>query len=204
MVGRAPRAAHVAGWFQKWRIHRTLRPEEFGGRVHNHKIGAFSYPLHPDVLDSDAVAETFNRQGTYLCSTAYPEGAPTHTSYPSGHSVGAGSTITMLKALFAETFIQAPVMPSADGLSLVPYEGPPLTVRGELNKLAWNVGWFRCGGGIHWRSDVVARQHARRADLDRHHEGHEGGIQRTVRRLQAVQARRHAGPDLAYDGTNCC
>jgi PAP2 superfamily protein len=155
MVGRAPRAAHVAGWFQKWRIHRTLRPEEFGGRVHNHKIGAFSYPLHADVLESDAVAETFKRQGSYLCSTAYPEGAPTHCSYPSGHSVGAGSTVTMLKALFGESFIQAPVMPSADGLSLVPYEGPPLSVRGELNKLAWNIGWFRCAGGIHWRSDVV-------------------------------------------------
>ena len=25
-----------AAWFQKWRVHRRLRPEEFGGRVHGH------------------------------------------------------------------------------------------------------------------------------------------------------------------------
>ena len=156
MVGRAPRPAHEAVWFQKWRIHRTLRPEEFGGRVHNHLTGAFSYPLHADVLNSGAVAQTFSKQGTYLCSQAYPEGSPMHCAYPSGHSCGAGSTTTMLKALFDESaLISDPVEPSADGLSVVPYTGPSLTVRGELNKLAWNIGWARCAGGIHWRSDVI-------------------------------------------------
>ena len=155
-LGRVCRPAHEHAWFQKWRIHRTLRPEEYGGRVHNHLTGAFSYPLHPDVLNSAAVAQTFSKQGTYLCSQAYPEGAPTHTSYPSGHSTNVGATVTMLKALFDEDFvIPDPVMPSADGLSLVPYVGPQLTVRGELNKLAWNIGWARCVGGIHWRSDVI-------------------------------------------------
>jgi hypothetical protein len=43
----------------------------------------------------------------------------------------------MLKALFNEAFvIPDPVMASDDGLSLAPYSGPPLTVGGELNKLA--------------------------------------------------------------------
>jgi len=156
MVGRAPRPAHEAVWFQKWRIHRSLRPEEFGGRVHNHLTGAFTYPLHPDVLGSQAVQETFARYGTYLCAQAYPDGAPTHTAYPSGHSVGAGSTVTMLKGIFDETFvIPDPVEPTADGLALQPYAGPPLTVGGELNKLAFNIGMARVTAGIHWRSDVV-------------------------------------------------
>jgi hypothetical protein len=156
LVGRAPRPAHEAVWFQKWRIHRCLRPEEFAGRVHNHLVSAFDYPLHPDVLDSQAVAETFDRHGTYLCSQAYPDGAPTHCAYPSGHSVGAGATVTMLKAIFDESFvIPDPVQPTADGLSLVPYVGPPLTVAGELNKLAFNIGIARVMAGIHWRSDVV-------------------------------------------------
>lgn len=156
MIGRAPRAAHEAVWFQKWRIHRTIRPEEFGGRVHNHITGAFTYPLHPDVLNSQAVQESFNRYGTYLCSQAYPDGCPTHTAYPSGHSVGAGSTVTMLKAIFDESFvIPNPVTPAPDGLSLVPYVGVPLTVGGELNKLAYNIGMARVTAGIHWRSDVV-------------------------------------------------
>ena len=155
MIGRAPRAGHEAVWFQKWRIHRTIRPEEYAGRVHNHLTGAFTYPLHADVLDSQVVQETFSRYGTYLCSQAYPDGCPTHTAYPSGHSTGVGSTVTMLKAIFDESFvIPDPVMPSPDGLSLQPYGGD-LTVGGELNKLAYNIGMARVMAGIHWRSDVV-------------------------------------------------
>jgi len=156
MVGRAPRAGHEAGWFQKWRIHRSPRPEEYAGRVHNHLTGAFIYPLHADVLNSQVVHETFSRYGTYLCAQAYPDGCPVHTAYPSGHAVGAGSTVTMLKAIFDESFvIPSPVTPSADGLSLKPYIGPPLTVGGELNKLAFNIGMARAMAGIHWRSDIV-------------------------------------------------
>ncbi len=156
LIGRAPRPAHEAVWFQKWRIHRTLRPEEYAGRVHNHLIDAFSYPLHPDVLNSLAVEDSYSRYGTYLCSQAYPDGAPMHTAYPSGHSVGSGSTITMLKAIFDEDFvIPNPVEPTPDGLRLQPYGGPPLTVGGELNKLAFNIGMARILGGIHWRSDVI-------------------------------------------------
>jgi len=156
MIGRAPRPAHEAVWFQKWRVHRSLRPEEFAGRVHNHLTGAFSYPLHRDVLDSEAVRQTFSRYGSYLCSQAYPDGCPTHTAYPSGHSVGAGSTVTMLKAIFDERFvIPDPVEPTPDGLGLQPYVGPSLTVGGELDKLAFNIGMARVMAGIHWRSDVV-------------------------------------------------
>jgi len=36
------------------------------------------------------------------------------------------------------------------------YSGPPLTVGGELNKLAWNYGIGRDWAGIHWRSDFSA------------------------------------------------
>jgi len=156
MVGRAPRPAHEAVWFQKWRLHRTLRPEEYAGRVHQHLTGAASYPLHADVLGSAAVQATFARFGTYLCAQAYPDGCPTHPAYPSGHSVGAGSTTTVLKAIFDESFvIPDPVEATADGVALEPYVGPALTVGGELNKLAFNIGMARVTAGIHWRSDVV-------------------------------------------------
>ncbi len=46
-----------------------------------------------------------------------------------------------------------PVMTSPDGLSLIPYSGAPLTIGGELNKLASNIGMGRDFAGIHWRSD---------------------------------------------------
>jgi len=62
----------------------------------------------------------------------------------------------MLKAIFDESFvIPDPVQPTADGLDLQPYDGPPLTVGGELNKLAFNIGMARVMAGIHWRSDVI-------------------------------------------------
>src|SRR5262249_38815378 len=62
----------------------------------------------------------------------------------------------ILKAMFDESFIiPNPVVPTPDGLTLVPYAGPPLTVGGELNKLAANVAMGRNFAGIHWRSDYT-------------------------------------------------
>ena len=64
----------------------------------------------------------------------------------------------MLKFFFDENFvIPNPVVPSNDGLSLLPYTGPDagqITLGGELNKLARNVT-FGHGvlAGIHWRTD---------------------------------------------------
>ena len=62
----------------------------------------------------------------------------------------------MLKAIFDERFvIPDPVEPTPDGLGLQPYVGPSLTVGGEFDKLAFNIGMARVMAGIHWRSDVV-------------------------------------------------
>ena len=145
-----------AVWYQKWFVHHRLRPEEYGGRVHNHLSGAARYPLHPDVLASRAVTETFNKYGTYLLPQAFPEGSPTHSSYGSGHATVAGACVTALKAFFDETdTIKHPQVVNADGTSLIPYDGPPLTIGGELNKVASNVANGRNGASIHWRSDAV-------------------------------------------------
>lgn len=63
--------------------------------------------------------------------------------------------MTILKAWFNESAVVAdPVVPSSDGLSLVPYTGPALTVGGELNKIASNVANGRNIAGVHWRSDA--------------------------------------------------
>jgi hypothetical protein len=153
MVGNL---ALKAAWFQKWLVHRRLRPEEFAGRIHNRKTDAANYPINTEILDSDAVAEVFDKSGTYLLPQAYPEGCPTHTAYPSGHASFVGACTTVLKAFFDESFvIPSPVEASADGLSLIPYIGPALTIGGELNKLASNIGFGRDFAGIHWRSDII-------------------------------------------------
>lgn len=68
----------------------------------------------------------------------------------------AGACTTILKAWFNESFVlPAPVVPSADGSTLFPYNGPALTVGGELNKLAANVAIGRNIAGVHWHSDAV-------------------------------------------------
>jgi hypothetical protein len=150
------RPALKAVWYQKWFVHRRLRPEAFAGRIHNHAACAASYPIHPEILNSQATGEVFSRNGTYLLPMAFPEGSPTHPAYGAGHATVAGACVTVLKAFFDESFvIPNPVEASADGLSLAPYVGPPLSVGGELNKLASNVAIGRNIAGVHWRSDAT-------------------------------------------------
>jgi hypothetical protein len=129
----------------------------FGGRVYNTLIGAANYPIHASLLNSQALHTSMQSASGALLPQAYVEGCPLHPSYPAGHAVVAGACATLLKALFEETeLIQNPVAPSADGLSLTPYIDAPLTVGGELNKLAFNVPMARNWAGIHWRSDTDA------------------------------------------------
>jgi PAP2 superfamily len=145
-----------AVWFQKWFVHRRLRPEEFAGRVHVHSTGRASYPLHSDVLDSAAMDALHSKYGTYVLPLAFKEGCPTHPSYASGHSTVAGACVTILKAMFDDTYaIPHPKVPNADGTALVDLDGVVLTVGGELNKLASNVATGRNIAGVHWRTDAV-------------------------------------------------
>jgi hypothetical protein len=163
VTGRAGRAV----WWQKWGVHRRLRPEEYGGRVHNQITGARSYPLDPSIttsLTTGALAPYFGQAGerfpdSYLLPQAYSEGAPTHPAYGAGHATISGACATILKAFFDETkTIESPVQAAPDGLSLVPYTGAgasQMTVGGELNKLAGNISLFRDAAGVHWRSDYT-------------------------------------------------
>jgi hypothetical protein len=163
VLGRAIRAV----WWQKWGVHRRLRPEEYGGRVHNHVTGARTYALNTSIttsLSSGGLSPYFGTVGdkfpsAYLLPQAYPEGAPTHPAYGAGHATGSGAMVTMLKAFFDEsTPIENPVTAASDGLSLVAYTGADagqMTVGGELNKLAGNIALFRNAAGVHWRSDYT-------------------------------------------------
>jgi hypothetical protein len=156
LVPRVPNPANRASFYQKWLVHRRVRPEAFGGRIHNVVMGASKYPIHSDVLNSAALKAVFSVTGSYLLPQAYPTGSPLHPSYPAAHAVTAGAGITVLKALFNESFvIPSPVTPSDDGLSLVPYTGASLMVGGELNKLASNIALGRDAAGVHYRSDGV-------------------------------------------------
>ncbi len=160
LVSGPPGSALLAAWYQKWVVHRRLRPEVFAARVHNHVTSAYTYPLHNDVLDSDVLAAVFAAQGTYFLSQAYPEGSPLHGSYAAGHATVAGCASTLLKAFFDEDYVLPDnVMPNpADGGQTVVPLSPSatLTVGHEINKLASNVAIGRNIAGVHWRSDANA------------------------------------------------
>jgi hypothetical protein len=150
-----------AVWWQKWMVHLRPRPEAIGGIVHLLKTGQQNRTdvrLSNVVLNSDAVQKTYKQYGTYLLPQAFPEGSPAHPSYPTGHGTVAGACTTVLKFFYDGNFVLPnPVVPTSDGLSLVPYTGADasqLTVNAELNKLGHNVTFGHgIHAGIHWRSD---------------------------------------------------
>ena len=148
-----------ASYWQKYFVHRTVRPEAYGGLAH-HRLanGVSDYPLHDNFLRSEALGRSRAKYGTHLLSQTYPEGAPLHSTNPGGATSIGAVTATLLKAFFDESRVIAdPVQPDPlDPTRLVPYSGPKLTIGGELNKLAVNFGFGRNWSGIHWRSDAAA------------------------------------------------
>ncbi len=157
LVARVANEALKAAWYQKWLVHRRLRPEEFAGLIDNQLNGRASYPINSEILNSPVLKEVFNKYGSYLLPQAFPEGCPTHPAYPSGHAVYSGACVTVLKAFFNESFpIPNPVVASDNGLTLQQYRGQDrLTVGGELNKLAANIALGRDAAGVHWRTDGI-------------------------------------------------
>ena len=156
-LARVTTVALKAAYCQKWMVHRRLRPEALGGLVHYTRVGTRSYPVAPALLGSPAVDATFARTGTYLLPQAYPEGSPMHPSYPAGHAAISGACSVVLKACFnEEMLLPGCVVPSPDGLSLLPCSGYGPTVGAEIDKLAFNHALARNWAGIHFRSDDMA------------------------------------------------
>lgn len=145
-----------AAWYHKWQVHRRLRPETFGGRLEVHRNDDATYPIDQALLDSTALSRTETQQGNALLSQTYPEGSPTHPSYPAGHATTAGACATLLKAYFDHTAnVPDPKRVSETDPTQLVDASESLTVEGEVNKLATNVSVGRDWAGVHYRSDSV-------------------------------------------------
>jgi hypothetical protein len=160
-IGEVATRALKAVWFQKWFVHRRARPEVPGAIAQLIKTGQggnTNGTLSNDLLNSRGLAASFAQFSTYLLPQAFPEGSPAHPSYPTGHGTVGGACITVLKFFFDGNFvIPQPVVAARSGATLTPYVGTPLTVQGELNKLAHNVTFGHgIHPGIHYRSDSDA------------------------------------------------
>jgi hypothetical protein len=157
-------------WFHKWVVNLRHRPENYGALVHARLTNRTPFPqaagaLHRDVFKSAVLPIIHNQFGTFLLPQAFPEGAPAHPCYPTGHGTVGGACITAIKFFFDGSQPIRPLLlaagsdvmqPSSDGSTLVPYTGADrdsLTINGELLKLAWNVtAGHGIHAGIHFRS----------------------------------------------------
>src|SRR4030095_12193541 len=118
-----------AVWYQKWFVHRRLRPEVHAARVDRTLYHAAGYPVHSEILNALSSATrlgVYMPAGNALLPMAFSEGSPTHPAYGAGHATVAGACVTILKAWFNEStrlvdIGLAPVQPTDDGLNLVPY-----------------------------------------------------------------------------------
>jgi hypothetical protein len=161
-----------ASWFHKWVVNLRQRPEEVGALLHARLTNQRPMPqaaaaLHHDLLNSAVLPIIHGQYGTYLLPQAFPEGAPAHPCYPTGHGTVGGACITAIKFFFDCSQPIRPLLlaagsdvmvPTSDGLSLVPYTGADrdsLTINGELSKLAWNISvGHGIHAGIHFRSST--------------------------------------------------
>lgn len=157
LITVASETALRAAWYQKWVVQRRVRPEFFGYLAHQQKLSVADYGINSDLIFSNALTQVFGLYGTYLLPQAFPEGCPTHPSYPAGHATVAGACATILKAFFNENFvIPLAYEPNAANTLLQTYTLEPLTLGHEINKLAANISTGRNMAGVHYRSDMDA------------------------------------------------
>lgn len=164
--------SEASAFYQKWYVHRKVRPEAHANLVDGIVGGRFSLnpSMHSDLLNSSVLPLIFerNRQlnvkrglgatGSFLLPQELNGGSPSHPSSPAGHAFTAGAAVTMIKAMLdvgtpdnPKPWPAQPVQASEDGLTRVNTADTNLTVLGELNKLAANISEGRNMSGIHWR-----------------------------------------------------
>jgi hypothetical protein len=156
LLAQAALLGQKGSWYQKWLLHRRARPEVYAARVEVQAAGTKQYDVSEEIVRSAAVARTKAAYGTRLLPLAFPEGSPTHPSYPAAHAATAGACITVMKAFFNKDFpIPNPVQATQDGSALEAWTGPALTLGNEIDKLAANVALGRDAAGVHFRSDSM-------------------------------------------------
>lgn len=147
--------ALAGAWYGKWFVNRRLRPEAMASEMEQIRLGGSNVAsIHSDALTSDVLSRVFTLNGgSHYLSQTFPEGSPTHPSYPAGHAVCSGAGATIVKAFLDNDWVfPSPVEPDSSGSTLRPVT-KTLTLAGEVNKLASNVALGRDWAGVHYRSD---------------------------------------------------
>ena len=197
LIGRAPRPAHEAVWFQKWRIHRSLRPEEYGGRVHNHLTARLC--LSPACGRAGVPGRSGDLQPLW------------HLPVPAGVSRRGADALRLsvwpLRGRRrddhdAQGDLRRALRDPEPGGAERGRPAPP-ALRGpaaDRRRRAQQTGLQHRHGAGHGRDPLAQRRHrgeqARPGGRDLHPAGHAAGVQRAVQRLHADEVRRHDVPGL--------
>lgn len=160
--------------YQKFNVHRRLRPEAVGGWMYQRRNGSATIVNRLSALANMEAAyagssgigvrlDAINGSAdNWLLPMAFPEGSPAHPSYGAGHATVAGACATILKAWFdhgwelTDNGTRIVYESSADGSMLNDVSGiyaDTLTVEGELNKIAANIATGRDWAGVHYYTD---------------------------------------------------
>lgn len=166
--------------FQKFNVHRRLRPEAVGGWVHRYAnqhrqdvevmetlVNGLGEDLLKDIalhnhkqnqqFEDRKTDQNGGYQRSFLLPMAFAEGSPMHPAYGAGHGTVAGACVTILKAFFdhgAQLPFCYQAHTSGESLETV-NTSQPLTVEGELNKLASNIAIGRNWAGVHYFTDYI-------------------------------------------------
>ena len=162
--------------YQKFNVHRRLRPEAVAGWMYQRRNSnntirdrlAVLANMEAAYAGSSQVGNAVenvnnNTPDNWLLPMAFPEGSPTHPSYGAGHATVAGACVTILKAWFDhgwelksggarivfEADTDGAILNDVSGI----YPDDILTIEGELNKLAGNISIGRDWAGVHYYTD---------------------------------------------------
>lgn len=177
LIGGVREVAERAAFTQKWLVARRARPEAMAALIDRlngpeHRVQT---PLSRRLLEATGAktpvlrllgrvrqwnaarnAARHGGEANLLLAQQFPEGSPAHPSWPSGHAVVVGAAVTVIKAIWDDR--QPIVRPTRKAAgegpeALTDAAGQPLTVGGELDKLASNIAFGRDWAGVHFRTD---------------------------------------------------
>lgn len=175
-------------WCNKYELNMRIRPEVYARRIDKivtnpDNIDLKSIPGFKEIHDivtlntgiSSMLSKIKNSDANenHLLSLQYPEGSPTHPSYPAGHACVAGAAVTVLKTMFKTHELEpstgeynkilwndtisnrkAMEVVSEDQIGeYTEHDSSEMTIVGEFNKLASNISIGRNWAGVHYRSD---------------------------------------------------
>ncbi|MBK9657284.1 MAG: hypothetical protein IPO66_18305 [Rhodanobacteraceae bacterium] len=188
-VAMAARVGLAGAWFQKWQVHRRLRPEVMAARAEiDRGLPEPRYLVHGEIANSVAASRLLSAQGNILLPMAFPEGSPTHPAYPAGHAAiaGACTTVLGLQSGFRNSGIQC--RPAATALRWKP------STRRSSSAMNSTAGVEHLRRSRHRRSALSQRRHrghaARRAGGHRPAARLQPELSRVFRRLFAAALRR--------------